>query len=180
MTNKTKGNRTARRVGSLAVMAAVATLTAACSLTSSSPQAAQLRSSPSPGSETDFQANVAFAHCMQSHGVPNFPNPSNAGQTFSVNLQASANTVSGRATIACKHLLPSGTSPNSGESQTQLEQTLKIVQCLHSHGEPNVPDPTIVNGTLEFSLQPSEVQSAQFQSALKACESLLPKGVHLK
>jgi hypothetical protein len=174
MNNKAKGSRDARRVVSLAVMAAVTVLTAACSSLHAAGPTTTLRS------EAASQANLAFAHCMQTHGVPNFPDPS-AGQTFSVNLQTSANTVSGRATIACKHLLPSGsTSPNSGQSQTQLEEDLKIVQCLHTHGEPNVPDPTMVNGALNFALQPSEVESAQFQAALKACESLLPKGVHLK
>jgi hypothetical protein len=120
---------------------------------------------------------------MQTHGVPNFPVPTSTGQSFQVSGNpggGTPNTPSGRAYANCKGLLPqSSTSTGSGVTQAELDQTLKIVQCLRAHGEPDIPDPTVVNGNLNIAASPSVVQSSQFQAAATACRSLLPKGVHL-
>jgi hypothetical protein len=174
--NGNTGGRRGRRAGALAVVAAVAMLTAACGAV----HVSYSGGSASTGSAT-FRANLAYAQCMQTHGVPNFPDPANSSDSFHVSGHPAGNSPVARANDACQHLLPRGdVTTNSGHvTQRQLDLVLKIVQCLRTHGEPNVPDPTTANGSLHIALQPSVVQSAQFQAAVNACRSLLPKGVHL-
>ncbi len=82
----------------------------------------------------------------------------------------------------------SGSPPaSSGASATaNLSVTLgKLVQCLHTHGErgvylshaPSSPDPgstlIIFHG---FAIQGADPGSAQFATAMKACQHLMPHG----
>lgn len=176
MNSKISGNKGLRRAGALAVVAAVAALTAACSSGGGSSSTA----AASTGSTT-FQANLAFAHCMQTHGVPSFPDP-NASQGFGVSgqLNGSATGPMAQAHNTCAHLLPrsSATTGTSSVTQSQLDTALKVVQCLRTNGVPTFPDPTVVGGSLHFTLGQGVLQSAQFQTALTACHSLIPKGVN--
>ena len=74
MNDKTGGRRGPRRAAVLAVVAAVAVLATACG-------GACLRSSggsASTGSAT-YRADLAYAQCMRTHGVPNFPDPNPSG-----------------------------------------------------------------------------------------------------
>ena len=53
-----------------------------------------------------YQADLAYAHCMQTHGVPDFPDPNPSGHArISISGQPPANSPAGRAYDACKHLL---------------------------------------------------------------------------
>jgi phosphate/sulfate permease len=102
MNDKTGSHRGARRAGALAVVAAIAALTTACDVVhvhvgSSAPP------STSTGSST-YQQHLAYAHCMQSHGMPGFPDPV-PSTSFSGQVSASPGTVAARANDACKYLL---------------------------------------------------------------------------
>jgi hypothetical protein len=174
MNDKIAGSRGPRRVGSLAVLAAVAVLAAACG--SSTPS-----SSGSAAAESAaFMADLAFTQCMRGKGYPNFPDP-NPGRSYNVSVAPNSSGAELQAYDSCKHLLPSGnssTSTSGGQvTQQKLEEAVKVAQCLRSHGDPGFPDPTVVNGALHYSL--GNIQSAQFQNALNACRSLVPKGVTL-
>ena len=68
MSGKPGGNRGPRRAAALATVAAVAVLTACGGSRSSS------GGSASAGSAT-YRAELAYAHCMQTHDVPGFPDP---------------------------------------------------------------------------------------------------------
>jgi hypothetical protein len=179
MNDQAGSSRGPRRAGALAVVAAVAVLTAGCGVVHV--HAGSSGSSASTGSAT-LRANLAYAQCMQTHGVPNFPDPSSS-QGFSISGQpprsGQGTSPAARANDACQHLLPRGSFDTGSDSvtQAQLDQALKVVQCLRAHGEPAVPDPTVVNGSLNLALQPSDLQSAQFQAAVAACRPLIPKGV---
>jgi len=103
MNGKTGGNRGPRRPGALALMTAVAVLTA-CGGTLSSVGSA------STGSAT-FRADLAYAHCMQTHGLPSFPDPKPpAGFGISGHLDGNRNSPAAQANDACKHLLPNGST----------------------------------------------------------------------
>ena len=69
MNDKTGGSRGPRRAGALAVVAAVAVLATACGV-----HVSFSGGSASTGSAA-FRENLAYAQCMQTHGVPNFPDP---------------------------------------------------------------------------------------------------------
>ena len=64
--------------------------------------------SASAGSATD-PAELAYAHRMQTHDVPGFPDPNPSGSFgISINGSPHANSPAARANDACEHLLPAG------------------------------------------------------------------------
>jgi hypothetical protein len=186
MNDKTGGTRGPRRAGVLAVVAAIAVLATACG-SSSVPSFA---TSASAGSAT-FTQLVALAQCMRTHGAPNFPDPNTSGD---FNLTTTPNGPKGAIDIdssqirvaygACRHRLPGG-GPNLGQLQQQAQQKLqralprllKLSQCMRSHGVPNFPDPTL-NG-LDLNGSGINPTSPQFQAAIRACQHLLPAGLHM-
>jgi hypothetical protein len=104
MNGKCGAGRDARRAGVLAVVVAVALSTAACGV--------HISLGADPASTAGYQANLAYAHCMRSHGVPDFPIPS-PGESFHVSISGhphgqKANNPRARANAACEHLLPPG------------------------------------------------------------------------
>lgn len=87
---------------------------------------------------------IAFAQCMRSHGVPNFPDPPPGGgiqipagsgiKPFSPAFKSAQNS--------CHKLLPGG-GPTSGHPSAQdRAQMLAISQCMRRHGITDFPDPT--------------------------------------
>jgi hypothetical protein len=183
--------------GVVATLIAIALLAAACGGGSSSPGVASVGSTTTTTSQAGSQNGnnasnsqnyadaVAYAQCMRSHGVPNFPDPNSQGNfttkgglTNGQDVGASSSQVA-KANSACQHLLPNGGQPTAAQQQQTLNQLLKYSQCMRSHGEPNFPDPKVSANSVGFSLGPSSgisPQSPQFQAAQKACQSFLPGG----
>jgi subtilase family serine protease len=114
MNHKTGGSRGGWRAAAVTVVAAVAMLAAACGGVPAHVHVhvGSSAASASAGPAT-FRADLAFAQCMHSHGVPNFPDPA-AGEAFTVHVPSTgpAGTKAGPYD-ACKHLLPpaSATAP---------------------------------------------------------------------
>ena len=106
MSGKTGGNRGPRRAAALAVVAAVAVLAACGGSPSSS------GGSASAGSAT-YRADLAYAQCMQTHGVPGFPDPSPSGG-ISISGHPHGNSPAARANDACEHLLTVGSTGTGG------------------------------------------------------------------
>lgn len=162
------------KIGALAILAAVALGAAACS----SPAAGG--SGTTTAESAAYRANIAFAQCMRTHGVPDFPDPQ-PGSNFSVSgepVGAAAQTPSGKAYLTCQHLLPNGSvATSSPVSAQQLAEGVALAQCLRVHGEPAFPDPAVVNGGLSFDF--TGVNTPQFQAAVSACRSAIPAGVKL-
>jgi hypothetical protein len=116
MNEKTAGRRGSWTAAALAAVTAVAVLSACRGIP------APTTSSAVTGSAS-YRAQLAYAHCMQSHGLPNFPNPkpgpgpgpgpgpepsSAQHRGVSVQLNGRANSPAARANDACKHLLAGG------------------------------------------------------------------------
>jgi subtilase family serine protease len=111
MNDKTGGSRGPRRVAALAVVAAVAVLATACDVVHV--HFGSSGGSASTGPAT-YQADLAYAHCMQTHGVPNFPDPKPSGNTStSGHPHGNTNNPAARANDACEHLLPHGSATAS-------------------------------------------------------------------
>jgi hypothetical protein len=114
MNGNTSGSRGLRRAGALAVMAAVAVLATACGVHVS------FSGSPAATGSAAFRANLAYAHCMQTHGVPNFPDPVNSSQSFHISGHPNGRVTGprARANDACQHLLPRGSVTTSSAYPT--------------------------------------------------------------
>jgi subtilase family serine protease len=126
MNGKTGGNRCPRRAAALTAVAAVVALTACGGSPSSS------GGSASPQSAT-YQAELAFAQCMQTHGVPDFPDPKPSGG-ISISGRPQANSPAGRAYDTCQHLLAAGTTGTASATAaaTASSSGAATTDCLGS------------------------------------------------
>lgn len=76
--------------------------------------------------------------------------------------------------VACGGGPPAGPDPGSG--QTPYQQALAYARCMRSHGVPSFPDPTS-QGLITYG--PVDIHSAQYLSANRICQRLLPAGPSL-
>jgi hypothetical protein len=151
-------------------MASLAVL-AACGSVSSTP--ATLGGGNSPSSQ--YAKAIAYARCIRSHGVPNFPDPNSNGQFVQTggNSLNVSNSVISAAQSACQSLAPSGLQISSGQKQQVSAAGLKFAKCMRSHGVPNFPDPPAGGEiSLPKGVSPS---SPSIQNAERACQSLMPQ-----
>ena len=169
-TNAKRREARLRRAGPLiALLAVLAVLLGACgggSGGSGSGQSGQ--DSPSPGSSQT--GAVAFAQCVRSHGVPDFPDPQNGHFLISSADQSNPNFNS--AVQTCQHLLGPGGATNGGSGGSNNSQLLSFAHCMQTHGVPQFPDPT-ANGGIGLP-QGVDPNSPQFQKAWQECQSKLP------
>jgi len=196
----------ARRVRLLAVATlASGVLVAGCGGSSGSPTAATVAGASPPASSTTSTTaatspgapatvagspGLAFAECMRSNGVPNFPDPS-PGRGLLFQLGAGINPASPAVKAAqakCRKLLPGG-PPGPGSTTHPSAQTLakllKIAVCMRQHGIRQFPDPrtsvpsnlnpavyddiTDFDGAILLFPVTINLQSPAYKQALAAC-----------
>jgi len=145
----------ARAVTALPIIAAVTLLAAACQGSSAAAGVtAQAR----------YQGAQAFARCMRSHGVPDFPDPDINGHLLNVHIHESPGTVE-PAQAACQHLLP-GSEGTAAQQQHKVDVILAYAQCMRAHGLPDFPDPS--GGSIDLSHV--DVHSPQVMSEDRICQ----------
>lgn len=140
--------------------------------------AASAGGSTASGAADNFlQRAVAYAQCMRSHGVANFPDPDPNGGAQPINPPGvDTNSPTYKAAVqACKNYLPTvGINPNQqGQGQTQQ---LQFAQCMRTHGITNFPDPKNAPGPQSLSQYGIDTNSSAFKAADKACGALLSAG----
>ena len=106
------------------------------------------QSSSSNASAASAQENgaVAFAGCMRSNGVPNWPDPNSSGVFDKSKLSLQQLGVSSSrvqaAQRACNHLLPNGGSgPSPAQVQQVRAQALEFSRCVRAPRRPELPRP---------------------------------------
>jgi hypothetical protein len=147
----------------MAVLAAVAVLATACGGGSTG-----AAGSPGAGQGRLAQA-LAFAHCMRSHGAPNFPDPDSSGG-FVMKPSTSSSFNVPQAHAACAHLYPNEGKQLADPAQqaAQQRQALSFAACMRRHRFANFPDDWSgnVGQLLSAGIDPS---SPQFNAALTKC-----------
>lgn len=165
------------RAGALAAgLVALGLSAAACSSGSDGPGVASVGSSASASQASSHSgtkpSTLAYAKCMQSHGIKNFPEPGSDGSLQLAPGQSLPDVNSPQFQAAlkvCVALNPAGSiAPNAQQQAQQVAKDIALAKCMRSHGVPNFPDPD-VNGT--FNLQGIDTNSPQVQSATAACAS---------
>jgi hypothetical protein len=130
---------------------AVAIAIAGCGGGSSTPGVASISTttatSSSAGAGTQAPGLLAYASCMRTHGVPNFPDPaSGAGNEKEAVVSALRGVSNSRveaAQTACLHLQPhGGGQPTPAQVAQHLTDLLAFARCMRTHGIANFPDPT--------------------------------------
>ena len=96
---------------------------------------------------------LAYANCMRSHGVPDFPDPNGQGE-----FQLHTIFENGRATKgadldpsspvfqagerACGSLGSAGRQVTKAQEARAFQQALQAAACMRANGVPDYPDPT--------------------------------------
>jgi hypothetical protein len=176
------------------VLVGVACLVAACGGTPSTPGIASIGSTTSttvaagtaasPGGPSNLQqayeAQLAYAECMRSHGEPSYPDPTLTAHSLSQSTKGVDTSTPQflSASTACKKLIPNGGPPSQAQIEKMVASALKHSECMRAHGVPNFPDPVVGDGGVSIriggpGLDPS---SPQFQNAQKVCQKLAPLG----
>jgi hypothetical protein len=134
------------------------------------------------GPQRGIAEAIAFARCMRSHGVPNFPDPhvttqgGGVGVSQGISAQVAQAPAFKSAQAACGKLSPAEAG-NSPGPQTAAEhaQSVKYAACLRAHGVPNFPDPS-ANGV--FRVPPAiNLQAPAFNNADRDCSSVRPRSI---
>jgi hypothetical protein len=102
---------------------------------------------PSVTSLSSLQSDqLAFAGCMRSHGVPDYPDPNSQGGFSAPKGQARSdldlNSSRFQAALkACNKLLPKGGPATPAQQAAVSAQALEFARCMRAHGVPGFPDP---------------------------------------
>jgi hypothetical protein len=121
---------------------------------------------------------LAFSHCMQTHGVPNFPEPNSQGVASASGINPGSSSFQA-ANKDCSHLLPNGGQPTPAQQAHAMAQALKFSQCMRAHGIADFPDPQSgPGGGIRIALRAGKgsdlnPQSPQFQAAQQACQGIM-------
>jgi hypothetical protein len=173
------------------MVAALGLLLGGCG-SSSDPSVAHLSSAGSTGSTSSgsgssageggppsHQQLVAFAQCMRSHGVPDFPEPTEGhlelkGGPGKSGLDPGSASFEA-ASKQCRRLLPNGGKPSPQMQKQAEERALQFTACMRTHGIPNFPEPQFQGNGVRLTLRAGgpgaiDPRSPQFQAAQKACQ----------
>jgi hypothetical protein len=152
--------------------------------TTTTSTATTVASSSSNGSR-QAPSLLAYASCMRSHGVPNFPDPTGKSgipkPALVTALKAVSSSQAQAASSDCKDLLPAGGlsgQPVQTIPVQDQQDYLRAVACLRAHGITNFPDPVFSDGGVHFNIPPSiNTNSTQFTQARLICAKLIPAGL---
>jgi hypothetical protein len=134
---------------------------------------------------------LAFARCMRTDGVPNFPDPSpGRGLEFPAVADIDRSSPAFRTAQAkCRKLLPGGGPPGPGStthpSAKTLAKLLRIARCMRRHRISQFPDPrtsvpsnlagisdiTDFDGAILLFPSTMNLQAPAYRQALVACDA---------
>jgi len=131
---------------------------------------------------------LAYANCMRSHGVPDFPDPNGQGEfqlhtklengrpTHGQDLEASSPAFRA-GERACGSFGSAGQQITPEREKQEFRLTLEAAKCMRANGVPNYPDPKWLNGSIDANYNPSlniNPSSPTFLKATKKCAHGLP------
>jgi hypothetical protein len=157
-----------------AIAAAIVILVAACSGSST------VTNTFAPGAT--YAQMLAFAKCMRSNGVVQFPDPDRQGNFNNATIQALDSNASQdrNALFQCRSVLPNAGTGLTVEQIQQIDQqnvrdAVKGARCMRAHGITNFPDPAATTGASGVNWAPviSAMQAGEFSTSTPSYESAL-------
>jgi hypothetical protein len=171
--------RAALLVLALAALAGLGLLASACG-GSSSEGVAEVETTTTTTTDGSTSSSssadpAAYAACMRSNGVHEFPDPDSSGR-FLFN-EGPVDPESDRfraAREACRELEPPESAPSPAEQAAERERMVAFAACMRENGLPTFPDPE-PDGSLMINRDSDlEPDSPQFKAAEQACEEFTP------
>jgi hypothetical protein len=129
------------------------------------------------GQNSDVTAAYAYARCMRSHGVANFPNPhvsisgNHSSVGFAVNPSETGSPKFTPAQKTCSKILPAPSGDNKTERQAEAPNLLAFARCVRAKGVHDFPDPN-AQGELRLPTVVAagvDIHSRQFLDAATSC-----------
>ncbi|MBO0692504.1 MAG: hypothetical protein J2P58_06375 [Acidimicrobiaceae bacterium] len=162
-----------------ALLAAVTLAASGCGGGSSS--ASGTTSQGARNADSRQQSGIAYAQCMRSHGVSNFPDDaitsSGGGTEVKLPQGITSNPNYQSAAKDCQSKLPRGGNASGGTNSSRVQAEIKWANCMHSHGVPNAPEPNAQGGLImKGGSGGVDPNSPTFQAAMQACRKDLPNG----
>ena len=126
--------------------------------------------------QTTTTGPVAFASCMRTNGVSNYPDPTSSGLVKESLQQLGVSSSRFRAAqSACRHLLPNGgAGPNPAQVQYVRALSVNFARCVRGHGVPNFPDPASDGRIPDPATVGVDQGSPKFEAANQACARYRP------
>lgn len=125
---------------------------------------------------------LAYANCMRSHGVPDFPDPNGQGefQLRAVRIGNGRRTPIGdllpsapafqAAERACGSFGSAGRQVTATQEDLAFQQELKAAACMRANGVPDYPDPKLIDGSIDLAFDGKlNPDSPAFERAAKQC-----------
>jgi hypothetical protein len=130
-----------------------------------------------------MSAALAYANCMRSHGVPDFPDPNGQGE-----FQLRAVKVENGRTTPLEDLVPTapafvaaqrtcgsfgsaGRQVSAAQEQQEFQKELTAAVCMRANGVPGYPDPKFIDGSIDLEFNGKfDPDSPAFQHAAGKCE----------
>ena len=123
-----------------------------------------------------MSAALAYANCVRSHGVPDFPDPDGQGYFVIHGGPGSDLAPSSPAFRAaeriCGPFASAGRQVTATKENQEYQESLKAATCMRANGVPNYPDPKLIDGSIYRNFNPSlniNPSSPAFQKAAKKC-----------
>jgi hypothetical protein len=125
---------------------------------------------------------LAFAKCMRSNGVAQFPDPDRQGNFNNATIQAliSNNSQGRNALFQCRSVLPNAGTGLTVEQVQQIQeqnlrQAVKAASCMRAHGIENFADPSGSTQASGVNWQPVfqadlNVNTPSYKAAYDACQ----------
>jgi hypothetical protein len=161
-----------RTLAAVFATVALALLAAACG---GGPSSIDVSGSSIVGGSTNSH-QVAFARCMRSNGVVDYPDPNSSGVIPKESSQQLGVTTAKfqSAQHSCQHLLPNGgNGPDQAELQQVAAQGLRFAECMRTHGVA-LPDPDSSGRIPDPASVGINQGSPQFEAANQACGKYRP------
>jgi hypothetical protein len=165
-------------------LASLGALAAGCGGGGSSPGVASLGSTTTTTSPSTVIApkgtsgtptqQLRYVKCLQSHGVPGFPDPgpdTAAVQAAMAKIDFRSPQFQ-RAMHTCEKYIPQGAPLSPAEATKVQARALKFAKCMRAHGETDWPDPA-ANGSYVIQQTGAAAQAPVYRKAAKACDPLL-------
>jgi len=124
---------------------------------------------------------LAYANCMRSHGVPDFPDPNGQGEFQLHTIFENGHVTQGEDLVpsspafqagerACGSFGSAGRQVTKAQEQQAFQQALKAAVCMRANGVPNYPDPKLIDGSIDQEFNGRfNPDSPAFHQAAKKC-----------
>jgi hypothetical protein len=119
---------------------------------------------------------LAYANCMRSHGVPDFPDPDGQGD-FVIHGGAGTDLAPSSpafqaAELVCGQFGSAGRQVTAAQENQEFQKSLKAAACMRANGVPNYPEPKLIDGSIDHNFSPNlniNPSSPAFEQAAKKC-----------